>query len=89
MKFLYAALALPVLAAASGKWNDNYCLSDADAQSYVDRSVIFLEHNNVPLANATAYGLFAEDIQEFGDSINSLRGDPVCLPTPPATNSLS
>jgi hypothetical protein len=73
MKFFY--LALPVLAAAT--WKD--CLTDADAQSYVDRSIIFLQHTNVPLANATAQGLFADDIQEFGDSINALRGDPVCL----------
>ena len=53
------------------------CLSETDAQSIADRSIIFLSHANVTLANETAQGLFAENIQEYGDSINSLRSQPV------------
>ena len=68
MKFTSILALLPLAAA----WN---CLTDADAESIVSRSIIFLEHHDIALANATAQGLFAEDIQEFGDSINSLRGD--------------
>lgn len=53
------------------------CLSDADAQGIADASVIFLSHQDIDLANRTAQALFADNIVEFGDSINSLRGDPV------------
>ena len=77
MKFLLALL--PLLGAARC-WSD--CLTDADAESIAARSTIFLQHLNVQEANETAQGLFAEDIQEFGDSINSLRGDPVHYPLP-------
>lgn len=61
-------------------WN-HYCpLTDARAQEIADGSAIFLSHTNVALANATAQTLFASNIQEFGDSINSLRGDAVRAP---------
>lgn len=78
---LLSLLALPAVAFAWNDWKNGNCLSDADAQSIVDRSIIYLQHKDIPLANATAYGLFTSDIQEFGDSINALRGDPVCIAT--------
>jgi hypothetical protein len=74
MKFLY--FALPLLAAASG-WKDNYCLTDADAQSIVSRSIVYLEHTDKAAALAAGQSLFASNLQEFGDSINSLKGDPL------------
>lgn len=81
MKFLSILLPLAAITSsvlASGEWQS--CLSSAQAQSIVDRSIIFLSHEDVPLANQTARGLFDPNIQEFGDSINSLRGDPVSDP---------
>lgn len=72
MKFLF--FALPLLAAA---WSGHMCLSDDDADSIVQRSIVFLEHSDIAAANASAQSLFADDIQEYGDSINALRGDPV------------
>jgi hypothetical protein len=64
-----------------GGWNgwggQGKCLSDADAAKYASDSAIFLSHTNVPLANATAQALFADNIQEYGDSINSLLSEPV------------
>lgn len=82
MKFLSALSSLAFLTClvqASPTWEgwNNGCLSAAEAQSIVDRSIIFLQHLDIPLANKTAQSLFAPDIVEFGDSINSLRGDPV------------
>jgi hypothetical protein len=77
MRFLgLQLLALAMAPAATLAWNNwNGCLTDAEAQSIVDRSVIYLQHTNIPEANATAQALFAPGLQEFGDSINSLRGD--------------
>lgn len=69
---LVASLALCVCSAHA--WS---CLSDAEAKSIADRSAIFLSHTDVELANQTAQALFADNIQEYGDSINSLRGDAV------------
>lgn len=68
---------LAYLALFAGGTNAWTCLSDADAQSIADRSIVFLSHTDVALANETAQGLFADGIVEFGDSINSLRGDAV------------
>ncbi|KAI1625335.1 hypothetical protein EDD37DRAFT_629358 [Exophiala viscosa] len=53
------------------------CLSQADANDIAARSTIFLQHLNVTQANETAQGLFADGIVEYGDSINSLKGDPL------------
>lgn len=76
---LTAFIAPLLLAGVHATYN---CLTYEEAKSIADRSAIFLSHLDVALANTTAQGLFAEDIVEFGDSINSLRGDPVrkCLP---------
>lgn len=68
------SISLTLLTGVAQAW---YCLSDADAQSIADRSIIYLSHTDVELANQTAQGLFADNLQEYGDSINSLRGDPV------------
>lgn len=76
MKLLKFLTPLALSAWTVSAWNGN-CLSDQDAQSIADRSIIFLEHLDIDAANATAQGLFADNIQEFGDSINSLRGDAV------------
>lgn len=59
-----------------GGWNGK-CLTSAQAQSIVDRSIIYLMHTDVAAAVAAGNSLFADDITEFGDSINSLRGDAV------------
>lgn len=83
MQFLKALFALPLVSAVAlkrGDWQDSSCLTDADAQYLISQSIVFLEHKDVPAAKAAAYTIFTEDIQEFGDSINSLRGDPVSHP---------
>lgn len=79
MKLLKFLTPLALSAWTVSAWNGN-CLSDSDAQSIADRSIVFLEHLDIDAANATAQGLFADNIQEFGDSINSLRGDAVSDP---------
>ncbi|RVX74168.1 hypothetical protein B0A52_02000 [Exophiala mesophila] len=76
MRLLTFLTPLALSAWTANAWNGGgYCLSDQDAQSIADRSTIFLEHLDIDAANATAQGLFADNLQEFGDSINSLRGD--------------
>lgn len=61
-----------------GPWGaQGNCLSDAEAAKYASDSAIFLSHTNIALANATAQALFADNIQEYGDSINSLLSEPV------------
>ena len=77
MKFAsFATLATLATSVSAGKWKD-WCLTDAALQRIIDNSIIFLQHFDVAAANATAYATFAPDITETGDSINSLRGDPV------------
>jgi hypothetical protein len=66
-----------VVAAPHQDWQPAGCLTDARFQQLIDGFIIFLEHTNVPLANSTAQAIFAPTIMEVGDSINSLRGDPV------------
>lgn len=58
-----------------GKWEG--CLSRDYVQGLVDQERIFLLHANVTEARAIGYKIFDANIQEFGDSINSLRGAPV------------
>ena len=75
MKFFntLAALALSSASFASA-WS---CLSDDDAQEIVNKSIIFLQHRDLDEAREIAYDLFAENITQYGDSINFLRGAPV------------
>lgn len=68
---------LLLLSPAVLAWH-KYCpLTDQRAQEIADGSAIYISHTDVALANATAQTLFAPNIVEFGDSINSLRGDAV------------
>lgn len=71
-----AALALSSASLVSA-WS---CLSDDDAQEIVNKSILFLQHRDLDEAREVAYDLFAENITQYGDSINFLRGDPVRLP---------
>ncbi|ETN40901.1 uncharacterized protein HMPREF1541_05181 [Cyphellophora europaea CBS 101466] len=56
------------------------CLSDDDAQDIVNKSIIFLQHEDPEEARAIAYELFAPNITQYGDSINYLRGAPLGTP---------
>lgn len=56
------------------------CLSDSDAQTIVDKSILFLQHKNPDEARAVAYDLFDPQIKQYGDSINFLRGAPLGTP---------
>lgn len=79
MKFsaVVAPLAFATTAIAGwGGW-DPTCLKDADVQSIISREIIYLEHKNMTAARAAAQSLFTPDFNEYGDSINSLRGAPV------------
>lgn len=84
MKFLasLASLALAATASAApspggwGNWGKN-CASRDYIQSLVDQEIVYLQHLNQTAALAAGQAIFASDIQEYGDSINSLRGAPV------------
>lgn len=76
MKF-FSLAAVAALASTATAWKHGNCLTDAGLQRIIDNSIIFLQHFDVAAANATAYATFASTIMETGDSINSLRGDPV------------
>lgn len=79
MKFsaIVAPLAFATSAVATwGGWNPT-CLNDADVQSIISREIVYLEHKNLTAAKAAAASLFTPDFNEYGDSINSLRGAPV------------
>jgi hypothetical protein len=82
MKFLSLLTPIALSAWTVQAHYQRSCLTDAVAKSIADRSAIFLQHTDVALANATAQELFAENIIEYGDSINSLRGDPVSFMNP-------
>lgn len=58
-------------------WGSDGCLTTAQVNYIVANSITFLSHEDVAAANASAQAIFAPDIVEFGDSINSLRGDAV------------
>ncbi|KPI42239.1 uncharacterized protein AB675_9841 [Cyphellophora attinorum] len=68
---------LLLLPAVVSAWS---CLSDADAQDIVDKSIIFLQHRNITQAREVATELFSPDIVQYGDSINILRADPLGTP---------
>ena len=76
---LLATLAALALSSSSlvSAWS---CLSDDAAQEIVNKSILFLQHEDLDEAREVAYGLFAENITQYGDSINFLRGAPVSRP---------
>ena len=84
MKFLVtlASLALAAIAAPApgdwGKWN-NGCASREYIQYLVDQEIVYLQHLDVAAGRAAGEAIFAADIVEYGDSINSLRQAPVSL----------
>ena len=56
------------------------CLSDANAAKIVNDSVALLLHatpEQTDYARAAEYESLSPNIQQYGDSINALRGDPV------------
>jgi hypothetical protein len=53
------------------------CLSDDDAQEIVNKSMIFIKHDDIEEARTVAENLFAHNITQYSDSINALRGTPV------------
>lgn len=53
------------------------CLTDARAQYIVEREKVYLQKANITDARVAGEELFAADFVQYGDSINSLRGDPV------------
>jgi len=80
-----AALAAPTL----GNWkdrrtSDKKCVSREYVEDVVAKSIIFLQHleGTEEASQAAAYEIFDPAIVEYGDSINSLRGDPVSTSRP-------
>lgn len=81
-------LGLASLAAAAPSWqswkggnggNGGACLSAADAAYIVELSSIYqLKANLTAAREAGEYLYSAADYRQYGDSINALRGDPVC-----------
>lgn len=57
-------------------WNDG-CYSRDYIEGLVAQEITYLMHTDLAAANAAALNIFAPDIAEFGDSINSLRMAPV------------
>lgn len=77
-----AALAAP----APSDWNDwnardKKCVSREYVEEVVAKEIIFLQHlvGTEEASRAAAFEIFDPAIVEYGDSINSLRGDPVSL----------
>ncbi|KAK5937864.1 hypothetical protein PMZ80_009993 [Knufia obscura] len=84
MKFAAALASLAVLAAAApapsgleGRNGDKGCVSREHVQYLVDQETVFLQHTDLAAAQAAADAIFAADIEEYGDSINSLRQAPL------------
>lgn len=61
------------------------CLTDTRANYIVERERVYLQKANITDARIAGEELFADDFVQYGDSINSLRGDPVSL-LPPKPN---
>lgn len=53
------------------------CLTHERAHYIVERERVYLQKANLTDARAAGEELFAADFVQYGDSINSLRGDPV------------
>jgi len=74
-----------VLAApAPGNWKDwnapdVKCVSREYVEGILAKAIIFLQHlpGTEAASSAAAFEIFDPAIVEYGDSINSLRGDPV------------
>lgn len=65
------------------------CLSDANAAKIVNDTVALLLHatpEQTDYARAAAYETLSPHVQQYGDSINALRGDPVST-TPSVKNA--
>lgn len=79
MKFSIAAVATLATAAVAdwAPWGGNNCLNNATVEYLISSEILYLQHNNLTQAREVAYSIFTPDIQEFGDSINSLRYEPV------------
>lgn len=54
------------------------CLTQSAADYIVSKFISFIQHTNIPAANATGQALFSEGYTEVSDSILSLEGQPVC-----------
>lgn len=76
MKFSIVA-ALATTAVAQWQPWDPTCLNQTDVDNLIAKEIIYLQHPDVAAARAIAYSIFTPDIVEYGDSINSLRGQPV------------
>lgn len=65
-----------------GGWKGykNGCFDRSYIEGLVAQEIVFLQHLDVAAAVAAGNAIFDPNIQEFGDSINSLRGDPVSQP---------
>ena len=82
MKFFAALASLAAVGSAVptpgnwGNWNQG-CASRNHVQYLVDQSIIYLQHKDVAAGRAAAEAIFADNIIEYGDSINSLRQAPL------------
>ena len=72
-----AATALPTPTPQGTDWEQNGCATRSYVEYLVAQEIIYLQHTNVTAGRIAAEGIFAADIVEFGDSINSLRNDTV------------
>jgi len=78
-------LAATALAApAPGQWNNwkapnDNCVSREHVEETIEKAIVFLQHlpGTETASTAAAEAIFDPAIVEYGDSINSLRGDPV------------
>lgn len=79
MKFsAIVAAATLAIGAVADSWSN--CLSDAQVQDLINKEILYLQHNDIEQAREIANSIFTPDVMEYGDSINSLRYQPVSLP---------
>ena len=67
--------AVPTPTLSERNWQS--CLSRDYIAGLIDKEIIFLYHTDKAAATAIGYEIFDANINEFGDSINSLRMAPV------------
>ena len=86
MKYLHATLALfgAVAAAVAVPGSNKHsqrdnCVSHTYIEDVVAKQIIFLQHlpGTEEESRTAAVEIFDSNVQEYGDSINSLRGDAV------------